>query len=204
MLNRSLLFFLYSAANIMGCIWALIGLTSFFYLKETMWLLLVPVLYGTGYLISPKEDLTEHWQTGNELSARDLKIQLEALIKKISKRVAQAELEKVIAIKDNILILLPHLEEMNVADYDFHIIKQTVVDYLPQMLSTYLELPPAFAKLHKIRNGKTSQETLIEQLTILDNQINQIVISVNSKDAEALIAQSEFLKSKFVEDKNWI
>jgi hypothetical protein len=138
------------------------------------------------------------------LSGRELQSQLEALIKKISKQVAEPELEKVIHIKDNILMLLPRLEEMNAGDYDLHVVKQTVTDYLPQMLSTYLELPPIFARVHKMRNGKTAQEVLIEQLTILDKQINKIVISANSEDAEALIAQGEFLKSKFTDDENWL
>jgi hypothetical protein len=174
-------------------------------LKELMWLFLVPVLYACGYLISPKTEVLEnHWISGNELSGRDLRIQLEALVKKISKRVSPLELEKVVNIKDNILMLLPRLEEMNAGDYDFHVVKQTVVDYLPKMLTTYLELPPIFATVHKMRNGKTSQEVLIEQLTILDEEIQQIVISANSENAEALIAQGEFLKSKFANDEDWL
>ncbi len=60
---------------------------------------------------------------------------------------------------------------MNAGDYDLHVVKQTVTDYLPQMLTTYLELPPAFATMHKMRNGKTSQDILIEQLTVLNDQI---------------------------------
>jgi len=204
MSNRSVLFYLYSTANIFGCIWGGIGLIAFFIIKQLLWLYLVPVLYVCGYLISPKNSVSEHWVSGNQLSARDLKNQLEDIIKKISKRVSQPELDKVIHIKENILMLLPHLDEMNAGDYDLHVVKQTVVDYLPEMLSTYLELPPAFAKMHRMRNGKTAQEVLIEQLSILDNQINQIVISVNSKDAEALIAQGEFLKSKFENDDNWL
>lgn len=204
MLNRSVLLYLYGTPNIVGCIWGLIGLIAFFAIKNPILLSIVPALYVSGYLIAPKNQATESWVSGKQLSGRDLKIQLEDLIKKISKRVSAPELEKVIHIKENILILLPRLEEMNAGDYDFHVIKQTVVDYLPQMLSTYLELPPVFAKMHKMRNGKTSQEVLIEQLTILDQQIGQIVISANSKDAEALIAQGEFLKTKFADDKDWL
>lgn len=205
MLNRSVLLYLYSTPNIVGCIWGVIGLIAFFTIKQNIWLYLVPALYICGYLISPKNQTSSgHWISGNELSGRDLKIQLEALIKKISKRVSAPELEKVVNIKDNILMLLPRLEEMNAGDYDLHVVKQTVVDYLPQMLTTYLELPPMFARMHKMRNGKTAQEVLIEQLSILDEEINQIVISANSKDAEALIAQGEFLKSKFADDENWL
>jgi bacterioferritin (cytochrome b1) len=168
-----------------------------------MWIYLVPVLYACGYLIAPKTEVLPN-QSIKELSGRDLQTMLEDLIKKISKRVSEPELNKVVNIKDNILMLLPRLNEMNAGDYDLHVVKQTVTDYLPQMLTTYLELPPAFARMHKMRNGKTSQEILIEQLTILNDQMEQILVSVNSKDADALIAQGEFLKSKFANDENWL
>jgi hypothetical protein len=205
MANRSILLYLYSTRNLIGCLWGVIGLAAFFTIKQSVWLYLVPGLYACGYFVSPKNQVLENnWSSGSELSGRDLKIQLEALIKKISKRVSPPELEKVVNIKDNVLMLLPRLEEMNAGDYDLHVVKQTVVDYLPQMLTTYLELPPAFARMHKMRNGKTAQEVLIEQLSILDDEINQIVISANSKDAEALIAQGEFLKSKFANDDEWL
>ncbi len=203
MANRSLLLFLYSTPNIVACIWGLIGLVTFFIIRNPILIGIVPALYICGYLIAPKTEVL-HNQSLGELSGRDLQVMLEALIKKISKRVAQPELTKVINIKDNILMLLPRLNEMNAGDYDLHVVKQTVTDYLPQMLTTYLELPPVFARMHKMRNGKTSQEMLIEQLTILNEQIEQILISVNSKDAEALIAQGEFLKSKFANDENWL
>jgi hypothetical protein len=204
MANRSLLLFLYSTPNIVACIWGIIGLIGFIFIRQNIWIYLVPVLYACGYLITPKTPILNNQLSGQELSGRDLQIMLEALIKKISKRVAQPELNKVVNIKDNILMLLPRLKEMNAGAYDLHVVKQTVTDYLPEMLTTYLELPPAFAKMHKMRNGKTSQEVLIEQLTILNEQIEQILISVNSKDAEALIAQGEFLKSKFANDANWL
>ena len=201
--NRSLLLFLYSTPNIVACIWGLIGLVTFFILRNPILIGIVPALYICGYLIAPKTEVL-HNQYSRELSGRDLQTMLEDLIKKISKRVAQPELTKVINIKDNILMLLPRLNEINSGDYDLHVVKQTVTDYLPEMLTTYLELPPAFAKMHKMRNGKTSQEVLIEQLSILNEQIEKIIISVNSKDADALIAQGEFLKSKFANDENWL
>jgi len=206
MTNRSILLFLYSTANIVGCVFGVIGLIAFFSgLIKAYWLFIVIGLYAIGFLITPKTEVLQNkWRTAKEISGRDLQIMLEALIKKISKRVSQPELDKVIDIKDNILMLLPRLDEMNAGNYDLHVVKQTVINYLPQMLTTYLELPPAFARMHKMRNGKTAQEVLIEQLSILDEQIKQILVSVNSKDAEALIAQGEFLKSKFANDEDWL
>jgi hypothetical protein len=138
-----------------------------------------------------------------ELLQRELEKTLSKLIKKIKKRVSGRVLEKVIHLSETILTLLPHLEEMDGADYDLHIVKQTVSDYLPQLLNTYLELPADFAKKQAIKNGKTSQEVLLEQLDILEEQIQKVQLNVHHKDAQALLAQSAFLKSKF-EDKDWL
>jgi hypothetical protein len=206
-MSKKIIFFIYSSANIMGCIWGLIGLIAYPFTQSTLgnlFLYLTPALYACGYLILIQQTTAEQWTAGNDIAVADLKYELESLIKKISKRVAKPELEKLSHIKENVLLLLPRLEEMDGADYDFHVVKQTVIDYLPQMLTAYLQLPPVFARMHKMRNGKTAQEVLIEQLSILDKEINQIVISVNSQDAEALITQSEFLKAKFADDDNWL
>ncbi|NOQ34854.1 MAG: hypothetical protein GQ569_03060, partial [Methylococcaceae bacterium] len=151
------------------------------------------------------QSLTEtHRALERELSAKEFEKLLNSLVKKIRRRVQQPVLQKVVSIKENIIIILPHLEDMNQGQYDLHIVKQTITDYLPEMLTTYLELPPAFARMHKTRNGKTSQQILIEQLNILDKQMAQIVVDINSKDAEALIAHGRFLKDKFANSGDWL
>jgi len=45
---------------------------------------------------------------------------------------------------------------------------------------------------------------LLEQLDILEEQIQKVQLNVHHKDAQALLAQSAFLKSKFSEDKDWL
>lgn len=138
------------------------------------------------------------------LAEQDLQVMLEDLIKRTKKQVSPPVFKKLVNIRDNLLVLLPSLDKVPLGDYDLHVVKNTVTDYLPQTLSTYLELQPEFARTHKMRNGKTAEEIFIEQLDILDEQIQKILINVESKNAEALIAQGEFLKSKFADDKDWL
>jgi len=213
-MNKNSLLFLYSTPNLVGSVLGLLGLIYFFLPlifkgvfapSGLLELFIVFGLYALGLLVTPKTQALEktHRALERELSSKELEKLLNGLIKKVRRRVQKPVLNRMISIKDNIVMLLPHLEEMNRGEYDLHIVKQTVTDYLPEMLSTYLELPPAFARLHNIRNGKTSQQILIEQLELLDQQIAQIVIDVNSRDAEALIAHGHFLKSKFAHH-NWL
>ncbi|MFZ2725003.1 MAG: hypothetical protein WAX77_01995 [Methylococcaceae bacterium] len=203
-MNKRLLLFLYSTENIVGCLLASFGLVAFFVgIIKAYWLFIVVGLYALGFLLTPKAKFASNLGHEN-LSVRELQLVLDGLITKISKRVSAEVLTKVVTIKDNIFMILPRLEAMNAGDYDVHVLEQTVLDYLPQMLSTYLELPPVFAKMHKMRNGKTPQEALIEQLSLLDEQIQRILVNVNNKNAEALMAQGEFLKSKFINNDAWL
>lgn len=214
-MSKRTLLFLYGTPNLVGCVLGLFGLIYFFLplifpsvfgKSGLLELFIVFGLYGIGYLLTPNtKSLTEtHRTLEQELSAKEFEKLLNSLIKKIRRRVQQPVLQKVVSIKENIIILLPHLEEMNQGQYDLHIVKQTITEYLPEMLTTYLELPPAFARMHKTRNGKTSQQILIEQLDILDKQMAKIVVDINSKDAEALIAHGRFLKDKFANSDDWL
>lgn len=209
MSKRSFYLFLYGTSNLFGCLWGAIGLIAYFAgIIHNYWLFIVGCLYGLGflfaYMTNSEDSPVLEFNIGNQVSTKALKEALDQLIKKISKRLSGDELDKVRNIEQNILFLLPHINALASADQDLHIIKQTVVDYLPQTLSAYLELPPAFAKFHTLKNGKTAQQNLVEQLTVLDDQINQIVININSKNADALMVQGEFLKSKFSTGESWL
>lgn len=214
-MSKRTLLFLYGTPNLVGCVLGLIGLVYFFLpfifpqvfgKSGLLELFIIFGLYGVGYLLSPntRSQVEIHKALERELSVKEFEKLLNSLVKKIRRRVQKPVLQKVISIKENVVTLLPHLEEMNKGQYDLHVVKQTVTEYLPEMLATYLELPPAFARMHKVRGGKTSQQILIEQLEILDKQITQIVVDINSKDAEALIAHGRFLKDKFANSDDWL
>ena len=211
--NRGLLF-LYSTPNLVGCLSGFAGLVYFFLpmifkslgKSGLLELFIIFGMYGLGYLLTPNTQALEnnHRILERDLSAKELEKILNSLFKKIRSRVQFPVLERVERIIDNIILLLPQLDEMKAEHYNLHVIKQTVTEYLPDMLASYLELPPAFAKMHKVRNNKTSQQILIEQLDILDIQIAKIVVDINSKDAEALIAHGQFLKDKFANNDDWL
>ncbi len=203
-MSRRYLLFLYSTPNLVGSIFGLIGLGLFFSgIIKAYWFFIVLGLYGIGFLITPKNK-AQHLIYSKELSSKELQKELEQLIKKIKKSVQKPVLEKIENIKDNINILLPHIGKMESSEYDLHIVKQTITRYLPELLEAYLELPTAFARIHKVRNGQTPQQILIDQLDILDNRIEQIVVDVHQKNTEALIAHGQFLKNKFTEVDDWL
>lgn len=203
-MRRSVWLFLYSTSNLVGSALGLLGLAAFFGgLIKSFWLLIVLGLYAIGFVTTPRNTAAGLSLKKNLVGA-DLEKGLNELIRKIRKRVSPQILEKVVSIKDSIISLLPHLDKMDSTDRNLHVIKQTVTDYLPDMLQTYLALPTAFARFHRVQGDKTSRDVLLEQLDILDREMQQIMIDLATRDTEALIAHGKFLKDKFAEGDGWL
>jgi hypothetical protein len=80
--------------------------------------------------------------------------------------------------------------------FQLQIVRQTVNDYLPTVLQTYARLPAAFARMHPVRDGKTAQQLVEEQLALIEQELSGILVGLSRNDAQALIVHGEFLKNK--------
>ena len=95
--------------------------------------------------------------------------------------------------------VLPKLADARGFDDNLYTVCETVLRYLPETLANYAALPPAFRATRVLKTGKTARDLLTEQLTILDNQLKEVVDNVARGDAEALLANGKFLEDKFRE-----
>jgi hypothetical protein len=77
------------------------------------------------------------------------------------------------------------------------VVGRTATDYLPSALQAYLNLPRAYATLHKMPNGKTADQVLGDQLTLLSSKMDEVADAVHKKDSDALLANGRFLEEKF-------
>jgi hypothetical protein len=207
--QQRVVLFLYSNANIVGSALGILGLILFFVLSvalggSPLLLFIVPALYLIGWLVvwltgSPAAEL----RLRQQLTAGEIRDQLDALVRAIRKKVPEEILVVVVSIKDSILEILPNIVDITSADRDIYIIRQTALDYLPETLENYLRLPPAFRNLHPIRDGKTAKQLLLEQLEILDSQMKEIVQDFYHNDSQKLMAHGRFLESKFQKTALW-
>ena len=69
-------------------------------------------------------------------------------------------------------------------------------DYLPTTLRTFLALDPA-TRNEPRHGGKTPIEALDEQLDFLLDSATEVLAAVRNDDANALVAQGSFLRTKF-------
>jgi len=93
--------------------------------------------------------------------------------------------------------LLPRLSTIGLQSRDAYTVVATATDYLPESLAAYLALPRDWADTRPVANGKSSLLLLIDQLDLLSLTISRMYDAVNRMDASALVAQGDFLTTKF-------
>ena len=191
--------FLYGLPNIVGAIAGLIGLTlAFVGIIGPGWPWLVAGLYGLGWLIAWQvAPPAAHLSISREAHAEALLDELGALVRRVQGRLPQEARQRLASLHQTLAELLPRLSAGAVFSEEAHGVEKTVRDYLPVTLENYLSLPSTFARVHVLREGKTAQMLLIEQLTLLDEQMQAMLANAVSQDARALTENGIFLERKF-------
>ncbi|MDD5036347.1 MAG: hypothetical protein PHE55_16500 [Methylococcaceae bacterium] len=204
--TRRFYLFLYSPGNILGCFLGLIGLGLFFIgLIKVYWAGIVAGLYALGFLLAPANRRLD-LKIDTQLNMEEILKALEAMAKTVRRKKAPKEVIPLVdSIKVSIAEILPNLARQAASPYDVHVIRQTALEYLPDMLETYLALPPAFARLHPVKDGKTATQIFIEQLQLLDAEMKKLAVDILQDDTQALIAHGNFLREKFsVSGQDWL
>ena len=192
-MKRGLWLFLYSTRNIAGSLLALVGLGLFLTgVIDHYWLAIVAGLYGIGFLATPSRSGAVLGPDAS-LSVAEIQAELRRMLSSIKGRVEPDVQARVASIVGAIAEALPRLGEGEA----LFTVRQMAVDYHPSTLDAYVKLPPAYRRLHPVQNGKSAHAVLDEQLTLLDQKMQDILVSVNENDTQALLANGRFLKEKF-------
>ncbi len=131
---------------------------------------------------------------------RDVRRSLETVERRAALALGQQELDTIQSIKVSVLAILPQmLASGSGMDQNIFNVRQTALEYLPDAVEKYLTLPEEFRETHTLVNGKTAQQTLNEQLELLDNTMKKLMASVYQEDATGLLTHGSFLKEKFAE-----
>ena len=189
--------YVYSSKNIVGSTLALFGLLLFFtgVITSFFWPFVVVAMYGIGALLAPGPPQVA--LAGTSFDTDSIRRSLQRTLA-ISNGKLPADLQaKVQGIADTITGILPHYAQFPPGSPDLFVVGRTATDYLPSALQAYLNLPRAYATLHKMPNGKTADEVLGDQLTLLDSKMDEVADAVHKKDSDALLANGRFLEEKF-------
>lgn len=91
------------------------------------------------------------------------------------------------------------IDSADVRPLDIHAaisVENTVGDYLPTTLKTFLALDPSQQRQAR-PGGGTPVESLQEQLEALWDSASAVLAATRAQDADALMAQGRFLRTKF-------
>jgi len=128
----------------------------------------------------------------------EVKETLDNLVRRSQGRVPDDVLEKITSIRAAIVSVLPQLQALpGGLTHEAYNLRQTALEYLPDALGKYLNLPASFAEQYRLSNGKTAKETLLEQLSLLEETVKKMVGDVYQDDTDALLIHGRFLKDKF-------
>lgn len=167
-------------------------------------ILIVPALYAIGWLwMWVTESPVQELKLKHQLTAGQMRMELDDLTRSIRKKVPKQIFEKVESIKTSILEILPHIVDVTSSDQAVFTIRRTALDYLPETLENYLRLPRAFRDIHPVKDGTTATQLLMEQLDLLDQQMKEIVKDFYQADTQRLMAHGRFLETKFKDTSLW-
>lgn len=189
--------YLYSGKNIVGSTLALFGLLLFFtgVITSLFWPFVVAAMYGIGALLAPGPPQVA--LSGTSFDPESIRRSLNRQLDTARGKVSPALAAKLQGIADTIIGILPHYADFPPGSPDLFVVGRTATDYLPSALQAYLNLPRAYATLHKMPNGKTADEVLSDQLTLIATKMNEVADAVHKKDSDALLANGRFLEDKF-------
>lgn len=198
-LKTKSLLYLYSTRNIVACGVALIGpILLFTGVIRDFWLPITMALYAAGFFATPAPRVIDT-QLAQSLSFDALAERLDLIIREARPHLQSQTATRLDSIRQSIDEVLPRLADVQGFSDNLFTVRETILRYLPETLASFLALPPMFRSTHALKDGKTARDLLQEQLAVLDEQMKQVVANVARGDAEALLANGQFLEAKFRE-----
>lgn len=195
--------FFRSRVHLAGATLALGGVLLFLtgVIGGPMWWLAVVALYGTGAALglwseSLKDAHVRH-VVEDGLDVEAIRSALNQQFKAVNGRIPAPAMEPFLRIRKNVLELLPRVREFPPGSMELFTLQQTALDYLPNALDTYLQLPPAYARSSRVDGARTPVQVLVDDLTLLDQKMEQVRSEVRRQDTDRLLAHDRFLEDRF-------
>ena len=189
----------YRNSHIAACFSGLIPLLLFFSGHIGMWW---PVAVAGAYYFGWR--VGERWSDPEINSSQDSSLPLASLTESLDETLRSSQYgisKEARSIFDSITTcvgeLVPRLEASSSNSHELKILERLVRKYLPFTLENYLRLPHAYAISQPLSAGKTANELLIAQLTLLNDHLQKMLSDAVAEDARAIVENGRFLEEKF-------
>ena len=163
---------------------------------EHGWIAITAGLHAAGCLLGRRSpELERHIE--DSLTIEETLQRLDDVIARVQPHLTPDMRGHLGAIRTSIAEVLPRLLGHATGGDELFTVRETVLRYLPETLSNYVALPAAFRVTHPLEAGRTARDLLADQLGMLDEKMREIVANVAASDAQALVANGQFLQAKF-------
>ena len=137
-------------------------------------------------------------QTHDSTELAAWRIQLESLHERLRERAGQDTLTTLQRIEEKLAFLIEHSDSSaELFDFKPFEVRKIAFDYLPDTINNYLQLPSQLARTERLRDGRSAEQALQEQLHLLDHALADLTRSYFDRDAESLLIHGRFIKDKF-------
>jgi hypothetical protein len=150
--------------------------------------------YPIGVLATPPKRKTG---PNAGFDANSVKRALDTQVRDITGRVPPEVMAKVLKIRQTILRILAHWDNFGPGSAELFVVTRTATDYLPTSLAAYLKLPKGDSARRATQDGRTARQILVDQLTLLEQRMNEIAEDVVRHDLDRLLAHGRFLEERF-------
>ncbi len=186
-----------SPKNIAGCTGAIggLGLTVTGVAGSPEWPFVVTALYAIGALVAPAARPAA--PAGARPRVAELRTVVDAQLRILAAH-APAEITTAAArVADALREVLdrPHL--LRAGSPETFVIVRTIDDYLPTALEVYLGLPPRYAETHRLDDGRTPRQVVVDQLGLLEKGVRDVTEAAAAGDTARLLSHGRFLADRF-------
>jgi len=95
------------------------------------------------------------------------------------------------------LLTVPEMTLNDLGPVSSHEVRRIAFTFLPETLEAYLKVQSSLARSEPIRDEKTAEEHLNDQLELLDQTLHSYAKALYDRDAKSLLIQGHFLREKF-------
>ncbi len=196
---------LYGTPNIVGSLLGLAGVGLLFAgVIDRGWLPITLALYALGWVASWTFMPRAIEGLAATVAREHLEDEMNGLVQQVQARLPGQAAAALQRIRDLVLDLMGRMRAGNplFVEQAFQI-EQTVRNYLPHTLESYLRLPRFYARMHVVKDGKTAELLLLEQMRTLEAGLQRLLENVVADDAQALLANGRFLDAKFRQSESF-
>jgi phage shock protein PspC (stress-responsive transcriptional regulator) len=135
-----------------------------------------------------------------KVSVEIKRLEFNDIIERTEGNVSERVFQKVKSIDATVRSLMPQLSWWRtIRQPELATVKRSALEYFPQAVQAYLNLPRDYAENHRLKSGQTPEEKLLNDLDILANTLHKVMESMYHNDKVQVPEDLRRLSERFQE-----